>query len=156
MAQSNSGQRDGRAEYDQVRIDGQASGREQGYGELAGYSQVDSVADADMQHEQSAQPHEARSTDAGRGCENMRTGPTNGQWADADWLRCTDGQWRAVEPALLRVADGFSGELVHSGAFVPASSPLAQKADDRRVMRLKGYGNAINVAQAAAFVRAAA
>jgi DNA (cytosine-5)-methyltransferase 1 len=63
-----------------------------------------------------------------------RAGPTNGIWADADWLFCRDGKWRPVEP----------------GTF-----PLAHGAASR-VGRLRAYGNAINAQQAAEFIRAAA
>jgi len=41
------------------------------------------------------------------------------------------------------------------GDFVPASSPLAQSTKEaRRVMRLRGYGNAIVPQAAALFIRA--
>ena len=59
-------------------------------------------------------------------------GPTNGRWADADWIYCRDGKWRPVEPGTFPLAHG-----------APA-----------RVGRLRGYGNAI-VAQAAQEVIAA-
>ena len=61
------------------------------------------------------------------------SGPVNGHWANADWLLCTDGKWRAVEP----------------GTF-----PLAYGAP-ARVGRLRGYGNAINAEAAAAFIEIA-
>lgn len=57
--------------------------------------------------------------------------PTNGFWADADWLFCRDGKWRPVEPGTFPLADG-----------APA-----------RVGRLRGYGNAINAKQAEIFIR---
>ena len=60
---------------------------------------------------------------------DLRPGPTNGQWRNADWLGCTDGKWRPVEPGTFPLAHGL-----------PA-----------RVGRLRGYGNAI-VPQAAAEV----
>ena len=60
------------------------------------------------------------------------TGPTNGFWADADWLFCRDGKWRPVEPGTFPLAHG-----IHA-----------------RVVRLRGYGNAINAVQAQAFVEA--
>jgi DNA (cytosine-5)-methyltransferase 1 len=60
------------------------------------------------------------------------TGPVNGFWRDSDWLFCRDGKWRPVE----------------SGTF-----PLAHGAP-ARVGRLRGYGGAINAAQAKAFIEA--
>jgi DNA (cytosine-5)-methyltransferase 1 len=59
-------------------------------------------------------------------------GPTNGHWADVDWLPCRDGKWRPIEP----------------GAF-----PLAHGAT-QRVGRLKAYGNAIVAPLAQAFLEA--
>jgi len=73
--------------------------------------------------------HGQRGNDAARRGEDGGPGPTNGYWADPDWLYCRDGKWRPVEP----------------GTF-----PLAHGAP-QRVGRLRGYGNAI-VAQAAAEV----
>jgi DNA (cytosine-5)-methyltransferase 1 len=60
------------------------------------------------------------------------TGPINGFWADADWLLCTDGKWRPVEPGTFPLAHG-----------IPA-----------RVGRLRAYGNAIVPQAAAAFIGA--
>lgn len=57
-------------------------------------------------------------------------GPTNGYWADADWLYCRDDKWRPVEPSTFPLAHG-----------APA-----------RVGRLRGYGNAINARAAQAFI----
>jgi len=59
-------------------------------------------------------------------------GPTNGFWADADWLLCRDGKFRPVEPGTFPLAHG---------------SPA-------RVGRLRGYGNAINAHQAQIFIEA--
>jgi DNA (cytosine-5)-methyltransferase 1 len=59
-----------------------------------------------------------------------RPGPTNGLWADADWLLCRDGKWRPVEPGTFPLAHG---------------SPA-------RVGRLRAYGNAINAKAAQAFI----
>lgn len=69
--------------------------------------------------------------DAGNSLASHRTsGPTNGVWADADWLFCRDGKWRPVEP----------------GTF-----PLAHGAASR-VGRLRAYGNAINAEAATQFI----
>lgn len=59
-------------------------------------------------------------------------GPVNGRWSGADWLFCRDGKWRPVEP----------------GTF-----PLVNGATNR-VVKLRGYGNAIVVDQAQAFIEA--
>ena len=63
---------------------------------------------------------------------DLRTGPTNGFWRDADWLYCRDGRWRPVGPGASPLVDG-----------APA-----------RVGRLRAYGNSLNAAQAEGFIRA--
>lgn len=62
----------------------------------------------------------------------LRPGPTNGLWADADWLHCRDGKWRPVEPGTFPLAHGAAA----------------------RVGRLRGYGNAIVAPAAQAFIEA--
>jgi DNA (cytosine-5)-methyltransferase 1 len=57
-------------------------------------------------------------------------GPTNGFWRDADWLKCRDGKWRAVE----------------SGTF-----PLAYGVANG-VGQLRAYGNALNAVAAQAWI----
>jgi DNA (cytosine-5)-methyltransferase 1 len=59
-----------------------------------------------------------------------RPNPTNGYWADADWLGCWDGKWRPVEPGTFPLAHGAAA----------------------RVGRLRAYGNAINAEQAKIFI----
>ena len=81
--------------------------------------------------------------------------PTDGFWGTADWLLCRDERWRPAQSSVQRVADGLPGGVVPSGAFVPASYPLAPSHKDaRRVMRLRGYGNAIVPQAAAEFIAA--
>lgn len=55
-----------------------------------------------------------------------------GFWSDAEWIACRDGKARPVEPGTFPLAHG-----------IPA-----------RVVRLRGYGNAIVPQQAAEFVKA--
>lgn len=68
------------------------------------------------------------------GCDGatVRPSPTNGFWANPDWIFCRDEKWRPVE----------------SGTF-----PLAH-GSAARVGRLRGYGNAVNAKQAQAFIEA--
>ena len=61
------------------------------------------------------------------------TGPVNGFWRDADWLFCRDGRWRPARPGSFPLATGVAARLV----------------------RLRGYGDAINSQVAAAFIAAA-
>jgi DNA (cytosine-5)-methyltransferase 1 len=65
-------------------------------------------------------------------CAIGRPGQVNGFWQNADWIGCTDGVWRPVEP----------------GSF-----PLAPSVPGR-VALLRGAGNAINVEVAAGFIEA--
>jgi DNA (cytosine-5)-methyltransferase 1 len=64
------------------------------------------------------------------GCSGI--GPVSGFWRSADWIPCSDGKARSVEP----------------GSF-----PLAHGAP-ARVVRLRGYGDGIVAPAAEAFVRA--
>jgi len=70
--------------------------------------------------------------EAARHGSNLRPGPVNGLWRDADWLHCRDAKWRPVEPGTFPLAHGASG----------------------RVGRLRAYGNGIVAPQAQAFVDA--
>lgn len=67
------------------------------------------------------------------GCERsvFTASPHHGAWSDADWLLCRDGKFRPVEPGTQPLVNG-----------VPA-----------RVVRLRGYGNAIVPQVAAQFIR---
>ena len=55
------------------------------------------------------------------------------RYADPDWIVCTDGKARPVEPGSFPLAHGIAG----------------------RVGRLRGYGNAMHLGKIAAFIRAA-
>lgn len=62
----------------------------------------------------------------------LRTDQDHSPWGNPDWLRCRDELWRPVEPGTFPLADG-----------IPA-----------RMVRLRGYGNAINPHLAAEFIKA--
>ena len=61
---------------------------------------------------------------------SIHAGPTNGYWRAADWIWCRDEKWRPVEPGLAPLVDGSAA----------------------RVVRLRGFGNAIVAPQAQAFI----
>jgi DNA (cytosine-5)-methyltransferase 1 len=74
----------------------------------------------------------ARSLDRPVGDEPVAPG-ADGFWSGCDWIPCSDGKSRPVEPGTFPLAHGVAG----------------------RVGRLRGYGNAINAQAAASFVTAA-
>lgn len=57
-------------------------------------------------------------------------GPVNGHWRNSDWLYCRDDKFRPVESGTSPLVDGAAA----------------------RVVRLRGYGNAINAEVAKAFI----
>ena len=79
-------------------------------------------------------------------------GPTNGFWGAADWLQCRDGKWRAVKSGSFPLADRTSGGVGHGGDFV--TPEYSEQTAEARVMRLRGYGNAIVAPIAQAFIEA--
>ena len=42
---------------------------------------------------------------------NLRPGPLNGFWRDADWIGCRDGRWRPVEPGTFPLAHGYPARV---------------------------------------------
>ena len=97
-----------------------------------------------------------RSTDEFGGCSlvdaSTATGSTNGHWRDADWLFCRDGKWRPVEPGTSPLVNGAAARMVQGS---DNGKPInAEKSAEARVMRLRGYGNAIIPSVAAAFIGA--
>jgi hypothetical protein len=73
--------------------------------------------------------------DSTKGCNRSRpanSGVTRGFWADVEWIPCTDGKARPVEPGTFPLAYGVAG----------------------RVGLLRAYGNAIVEPLATAFIEA--
>jgi DNA (cytosine-5)-methyltransferase 1 len=87
-------------------------------------------------------------SEAAGGGEDYRPGPLHGFWRDADWLYCRDGKWRPVEPGTFPLADGIPASLGRG------KSTLGGMARRNRIIRLRGYGNAIAPDLAAVFIRA--
>ena len=72
---------------------------------------------------------------------------TSGFWKDCDWLLCRDERWRAVEPGTFPLVNGLPRNVVQSG-----DPGLALETSEARLNRIRGYGNAVNVAVATTFV----
>lgn len=72
--------------------------------------------------------------------------PTNGYWADADWIACRDGKARPAIPAAVLLAHGHSADM----GVLCAAEDFAGS----RTGMLRAFGNAIVGPQAAEFVRA--
>lgn len=68
--------------------------------------------------------------------------PTNGFWANPDWLSCGDKTWRPVKSGLVPLVDGVSQRV-------------GRRRDCRAIrQRIRGYGNAIVPPLAAEFIKA--
>ncbi len=74
-------------------------------------------------------------------------------WADLEWLQCSDGKARPTQRGLFPLASRLPEGLVRGGDRGMALD--ADQSAEARVMRLRGYGNAIVPPLAAAFVMAA-
>lgn len=72
-------------------------------------------------------------------------------WSSFDILPCLDGKARRVESGTFPLVNGLPRGMVPSGD--PSLSEVQATAEGR-VMRLKGYGNAISPPLAAAFIEA--
>ncbi len=88
-----------------------------------------------------------------------RTGATRGFWANCDWWYGRDGKYRPIEPGLFPLAHGVRSGVGHrSDSRVPQIESSGeidpQNTPEARVMRLRGYGNAIVVPQAIEFIKA--
>ena len=118
--------RDGRQEFSATRIhvDGQRRDNASRRGSAVG------LGDSDGPRSQIGQ--RVRLDNASKLATSERAGAaTSGFWADAEWINCSDGVARPVEPGLAPLVNGAAG----------------------RVGKLRGYGNAIVAPLAAQFVR---
>jgi DNA (cytosine-5)-methyltransferase 1 len=76
-----------------------------------------------------------------------------GSWSDLEWLTCSDGKARPTQPGLFPLVAGLPKGLVRGGDRSMARD--ADQSAEARVMRLRGYGNAIVPQLAAVFIMAA-
>jgi DNA (cytosine-5)-methyltransferase 1 len=74
-----------------------------------------------------------------------------GSWTDLEWLPCRDGNARPTQRGLFPMVTRLPSGLVPSG---DPSASYANDTAEARVMRLRGYGNAIVPQVAAEFIQA--
>lgn len=67
-----------------------------------------------------------------------------------DWIYCRDNKYRPIKPGIKPLVNGLPRGVVHSSD----SSITPNGTSEARVMRLKGYGNAIVPQVAAEFIKA--
>lgn len=80
-------------------------------------------------------------------CQDGRT-----EWDNPDWLYCRDEKYRPIKSSIEPLANGLSRGMGYSS---DPSEPIdADNTQEARVMRLKGYGNAIVPQVAASFIKA--
>lgn len=77
---------------------------------------------------------------------------SNTEWSDPDWLYCRDEKYRPIKSSIEPLANGLPKGMGYSS---DPSEPIdADNTQEARVMRLKGYGNAIVPQVAASFIKA--
>jgi DNA (cytosine-5)-methyltransferase 1 len=73
-------------------------------------------------------------------------------WTDPDWLYCRDEKYRPIKSSIEPLANGLPRGMGYSS---DPSEPIdPDNTQEARVMRLKGYGNAIVPQVAASFIKA--
>jgi len=74
------------------------------------------------------------------------------EWTDPDWLYCRDEKYRPIKSSIEPLVDGPPRGMGYSGYTSEPIEP--NNTQEARVMRLKGYGNAIVPQVAASFIKA--
>jgi DNA (cytosine-5)-methyltransferase 1 len=75
-----------------------------------------------------------------------------GEWSNPEWLYCRDNKYRPIKPGIKPLVNGFFRGMGYSSD--PGEPINTDNTQEARVMRLKGYGNAIVPQVAAQFIRA--
>lgn len=74
----------------------------------------------------------------------------NGAGESIDWLYCKDNKYRPIKSGITPLVNGAARGMGHSSD----SSISPNETSEARVMRIKGYGNAIQAKTAELFIRA--
>ena len=100
----------------------------------------------------SAGPFEGRETPEAMGHGGaVESAGGDGRWGDIAYLPCADGKARPIKRGIEPLVDGLPEGLVRGGD--QSMAPDADNSAEARVMRLRGYGNAIVPELAAVFIR---
>jgi DNA (cytosine-5)-methyltransferase 1 len=79
----------------------------------------------------------------------------NTEWTNPEWLYCRDDKWRPIKPGVKPLVDGVPRRVVPSNDRNTEALEIdCENTQEARVMRLKGYGNAIVPQVAAQFIKA--
>lgn len=142
------------ADADQARPQGRSLGGD-GAGERAARAGGVACGMADADGGLAGDGDVQRGREHGLLAQGSKPGPVNGFWADAEWVWCRDEKWRPAQSAPVGMAPGLAADLgrVRLPGGRDVFFPL-QQGSKARVLRLRGYGDAINTEVAAAFVRA--
>lgn len=71
---------------------------------------------------------------------------------DIQWIYCRDNKYRPVKSGIKPLVDGIARGMVYSSD--PSEPINANETQEARVMRLQGYGNAIQAQTATEFIKA--
>jgi DNA (cytosine-5)-methyltransferase 1 len=128
----------GRESRDQFRGDGSCSG----------------VVDTDSSRweERSEQGYRTRNKNVEQSSSDNDRWEYESTWENPDWLYCRDEKYRPIKSSIEPLANGLPRGMVYSGN--PSEPIDADNTQEARVMRLKGYGNAIVPQVAASFIKA--
>jgi DNA (cytosine-5)-methyltransferase 1 len=131
--------------WDKLGRDGSCSGM--GNTEHAGqFTSKESRSDATpIRHSKTG----ANSTSESEGTSTSRI---ISEWTDPDWIYCRDEKYRPVKSSIEPLANGLPRGMGYSS--YPSEPIEPDNTQEARVMRLKGYGNAIVPQVAASFIKA--
>ena len=101
---------------------------------------------ANTQSPECQSPRSART----RGAGSPDSGNYLNPWANPIWLPCADGKARPAQCGIQPLVNGLPRGVGYSGDISPQ---IAQNTAEGRVMRLRGYGNAIVPQLAAEFIK---
>lgn len=96
--------------------------------------------------------HSTPRSDSSSESKGTSTSRIISEWSDPDWLYCRDEKYRPIKPSIEPLAHGLSRGVGYSSDSSEQIEP--DNTQEARIMRLKGYGNAIVPQVAASFIKA--